>query len=136
MIDGHHDNPDLETAIEVTRKRPIFIGAGAHWVVYIDGILVGKTPKGKTARFAVQPGHRVVQIRAKFGGSRSPELQLALSPGSIRSLVCKVNKAKYASMFSGGPISRPRNQISMLRQIKADGWISKDAISLYELSPS
>ena len=112
--------------IEVTRKRPIFMGAGSvGWKVFIDGVWVGQAPMGKTVRFQVTPGSHSVKVWSKRGASCSNELDLDIVRGSIRSLKCGVNSLPLG-------LSKVPEQINFMRNVIKDGGVAKGAFYLYE----
>ena len=100
--------------------------------MFIDGVWVGSCPKGETVRFEVPAGPHRVKIWRRGGGGCSPDLEVDLAPGSVRALVCHVNRERWASLYSGGVRVRNRAQIDFLRKTINDGWIARDAIALHE----
>jgi hypothetical protein len=118
----------------VSRKQLKLIGLiGNRWVVFIDGVWVGKASKGRTVQFDVLPGRHKVKICYRGGKAGSNELELELAPGTNRSLTCEIDIEIWKNLFRGGLVARNRTQINFLRKFVSDGWITKDAIVLSEV---
>ena len=128
-MDGRTESPDTADAfIEVTRRRPIYFGLiGPSYSVYIDDIPVGTAPRGRKVRFVVTPGDHKVKVWTSTGKARSNELGLSLTSGSVRSLVCQINKTAFPI-----GISQARAQIKTIRNLVKNRGVQVNAILLTE----
>lgn len=122
---------EVDAIIEVTRRRPIYFGLiGPPYSVFIDGVDVGRAPRGKTVRFPVAPGSHHIKVWTSTGKAQSNELVLNVAAGEHRSLICQANGAAIPMGLSQAP-----TQIRTLRSLIKNGGVQENAIKLYEDPP-
>ncbi len=117
-----------QATIEVTRRRPGFIGFVSTFLVFIDGVNAGVARRGTTARFHVTPGTHTVKVWRKGGSAASNLLTLTLVPGDVCSLGCDTDTASFDSATFGSLTTK----VDQVRTLAKDGWVG-NYIRLYEL---
>jgi hypothetical protein len=112
--------------ITVTRRPSLLAGLIAVYYAVIDGIKVGRTPRGQSVSFSVSPGQHTVKLVGPTGKTHSNEVALALEPGDRRSLICEINKAAFPLGY----------QITHTRRAAQDAFHGRlpPAMLLYEQS--
>lgn len=76
--------------IRITRFCPISRELLARYGVYLDGQLLGDSPRRRKTEFSVPAGSHTLQVRGRrFMGEPSNELELDLESGSVRTFECR-----------------------------------------------
>ena len=119
---------EQRATIQISRGHRLYQGVGAKWLVFIDGVWVGKAPnslQGRVVTFTITAGSHIVKIWSKHGASCSNELALDLVSETTRRLICDVNPVPLG-------IQNLPKQLTLIRNVFRDGGIAKGAIVLYE----
>lgn|GEM_PF-4030154 len=114
--------------IEVTRKRPRYVGIISTYLVFIDDDNVGVARRGRTVKFHVPPGTHTVKVWQRRGRAWSNRLTVTVGPGDVRSLGCEWDTGSFNSMVFG-PLANGANQ----PRPAAAGGSASSIIKLYEL---
>ena len=119
--------------IEVTHKRRFYFGMlGGQWKVFVDGTCAGVASLRKPASISVSPGMHTVKVWTRKGDGSSNLVELAVAPGSVRTLTCRVASIPFPIGFGLAGLRRQRALIGDAKQILRNGGVNTKYIELQE----